>query len=50
MARSLFTLFLLALAGCASVQNVPPPVPSPCDVSEVSYECRVDRYNHVNQP
>lgn len=50
MARTLFTLFLLSVAGCASVQSVPPPVPSPCAASEASYECQVERYNRVNDP
>ncbi len=47
MARSLFPLLLLLLAGCASVPRAP-RTPSPCDVSEASYECQVERYNHVN--
>ena len=49
MARSFFMLFLLSLAGCASVRQ-PAPSASPCDASEASYECQVERYNHVNDP
>jgi len=37
---------LLVLSGCAGVQQAARD-PSPCDVSESSYECQVDRYNHV---
>jgi hypothetical protein len=40
---------LLALSGCS---GLPPAryqaAPSPCAVSEASYECQVERYQNVN--
>ena len=43
-------LLLLLVAGCSTVQQAAraPAPPSPCDVSEVSYDCQVERYNHVH--
>ena len=38
---------LLVLAGCTAVPRTA-VTPSPCDVSQVSYECQVERYNSVN--
>jgi hypothetical protein len=37
---------LLLLAGCAVVPR-PGVTASPCDVSQASYECQVERYNNV---
>ena len=49
MTKALCTLALLALSGCA---GLPPrsyqPAPSPCALSEASYECQVERYQNVN--
>ena len=50
MARSVFMLLLLALAGCAAPVRQPVPPTSPCDASEASYDCQVERYNHVHDP
>ncbi|HVZ46710.1 MAG TPA: hypothetical protein VHA82_23085 [Ramlibacter sp.] len=47
--RSFVIACALALAGCAAA----PPVmhaASPCDLSEASYECQVERYHNVNVP
>lgn len=47
MTRICIALLLLALAGCATAP-VQAREPSPCAVSEASYECQVERYNNVN--
>lgn len=47
MVKAIASAFLLiALAACATVQQ-PVRTTSACDVSEVSYECQVERYNSV---
>jgi hypothetical protein len=40
-------LLLVALAGCSTAPR-PDETPSACAISEVSYDCQVERYNHVN--
>ena len=49
MSKRATFLVLLALSACSSL---PPPridaSPSPCAVSEASYECQVERYQNVN--
>ena len=42
-------LMAFLLAGCADMP-VYQPAPSPCQVSEASYECQVERYHNVNVP
>lgn len=37
---------LLVLGGCAAVPLAWSPS-SPCDLSQASYECQVERYNNV---
>ena len=47
MAKCSCLALLLALAGCAAVPRYRPE-PSPCALSEASYECQVERYQNVN--
>jgi hypothetical protein len=42
-------IFILALTGCAGLPAAPPPGPSPCVLSEASYECQIERYKNVNE-
>jgi hypothetical protein len=46
MAKFMALVFML-LAGCTTAQQAV-RAPSPCDASEVSYDCQVERYNKVN--
>jgi hypothetical protein len=46
MHRPLTIVLLLALAGCSALPRGQVAA-SPCDVSQVSYECQVERYEHV---
>jgi hypothetical protein len=48
MARSIFLLFLLLLAGCANLPQAARE-PSPCDAGETTPACQVERYNNVNE-
>ena len=49
MSKSLCAVLLLALSACS---GLPPrqldASPSPCAISEASYECQVERYQNVN--
>jgi hypothetical protein len=47
MARNLFVVLLLTLAGCSAL----PPIqvaPSPCDAGEATYACQVERYHNIS--
>jgi len=49
MFKSLCLVALLALSACAAMPPGPLDVsPSPCAISEASYECQVERYQNVN--
>ena len=49
MFKTLCIAALLALSACSAL---PPQqyhaAPSPCAISEASYECQVERYNNVS--
>jgi hypothetical protein len=47
MTKAIGVALLAFLAGCAAMTKEQYD-PSPCAVSEVSYECQVERYNKVN--
>jgi uncharacterized lipoprotein len=47
MPQSLIFLALLVLAGCSGMPAYQRPA-SPCDISQASMECQVERYNNVS--
>ena len=49
MSRLFPLLMVLGLAACTAVPATPRP-PSPCAISEASYECQVERYHNVSTP
>ncbi|MGZ5786653.1 MAG: hypothetical protein ACXWJM_12090 [Ramlibacter sp.] len=48
MVKAILAVWLLALAGCASVPPHAVDTRSPCYANEASYECQVERYHNVN--
>jgi hypothetical protein len=47
--QAIAIVVLLALSGCAALPaGHQQAAPSPCAVSEASYECQVERYQNVN--
>jgi hypothetical protein len=49
MRQGLCIAVLLALSACSALPAGPyRPEPSPCTVSEASYECQVERYQNVS--
>lgn len=48
MFKTLSAIFIFALAGCAGLPSSLPQDPSPCAISEASYECQIERYRNVN--
>lgn len=48
MVKAFSVVLLFALAGCSGVPYQ--HAPSPCSISEASYECQVERYFNVSVP
>jgi hypothetical protein len=48
MIKPLIVVVLLTLTGCSALPAPQVRPPSPCDASEASYACQIERYQNVD--